>query len=62
MHQPIWQYNIFALERGQPLYNGQNNLSQCVRYLEVPLYKCCGVCSVSWVCFHYLVGAGQVMW
>ena len=26
-------------ERGQPLYNGQNDPSQCVRYLEVPLYS-----------------------
>ena len=36
--QPIsWQY-IFASERGQPLYNGQNDPSQCVRYSEVSLY------------------------
>ena len=30
---------FFASERGQPLYNGQNDASQCVRYLEVPLYN-----------------------
>ena len=29
----------FASKRGQPLYNGQNDPSQCVRYLEVPLYS-----------------------
>ena len=28
----------FTSERGQPLYNGQNDPSQCVRYSEVPLY------------------------
>ena len=29
---------IVTSERGQPLYNGQNDPSQCVHYLEVPLY------------------------
>ena len=32
----------FTSERGQPLYSGQNDLSQCVcYYLEVPLYAVC---------------------
>ena len=28
----------FASERGQPLSIGQNDPSQCVRYVEVPLF------------------------
>ena len=36
MHQPIqWQY-IFVSERGQPLYNGRNELSQYAHYCSVP--------------------------
>ena len=39
MHQPIlWQYILPLKEDNLSIYNGQNDPSQCVRYLEVPLY------------------------
>ena len=34
----VYVVHFLSPKRGQPLYNGQNDLSQHVRYLEVPLY------------------------
>ena len=42
----------FTSERGQLLYNGQNGPSQCVHYLDIPLYHICAciiLCTMSCV-------------
>ena len=38
MNLPIVVIHFQPPKRGQPLYNGQNDSSQCVHYLEVQLY------------------------
>ena len=37
-HHKSFSYAFLTSEERTPLYNGQNNLSQHVRYSEVPLY------------------------
>ena len=59
MHQLMY---IFTSKRGQPLQNGRNDLSQCVRYLEVPLYICMyNVCTHVYMHAQmYLRSSGQL--
>ena len=38
LYLELWIKFVSASIKGQPLYKGQKARSQCVHYLEVPLY------------------------